>query len=41
MLLENMHEDCNQVTKKPYVESKDSNNRSDAVVAKEYWEGFL
>ena len=41
MLLENLHEDCNKVSKKPYVESKDSNNRPDDVVALEYWQGFL
>jgi len=37
MLLENMHEDCNQITKKPYVEQKDSNYRLDREVASEYW----
>ena len=41
MLLENLHEDCNQVSKKPYVEQKDSNGRADHIVAKEYWDGFL
>lgn len=41
MLLENMHEDCNQITKKPYVEQKDSNYRLDREVASEYWSGFL
>ena len=40
-LLENMHEDCNQVSKKPYIEQKDSNGRLDQVVAKEFWDGFL
>lgn len=40
-LLENMHEDCNQVSKKPYVEQRDSNGRADKIVAKEFWDGFL
>ena len=40
VLLETMHEDLNSVTKKPYYEQKDSNNRPDAVVANEYWDGF-
>lgn len=40
-MLENMHEDCNQVSKKPYIEQKDSNGRLDQVVAKEFWDGFL
>jgi ubiquitin carboxyl-terminal hydrolase 4/11/15 len=33
MLLETMHEDCNQVSKKPYIEQKDSNYRPDFEVA--------
>jgi len=37
VLLETMHEDTNAVTKKPYVEMKDSDNRPDAVVAGEFW----
>jgi len=40
VLLETMHEDLNKITKKPYVEMKDSNNRPDAVVAAEFWEGL-
>lgn len=41
MLLETMHEDCNQISKKPYIEQKDSNNRPDAIVAQDSWQGFL
>ena len=41
VLLETMHEDCNSITKKPYVEQKDSNGRSDLEVANEFWAGFL
>lgn len=40
VLLETLHEDVNGITKKPYVEYKDSDNRSDQEVAKEYWDGF-
>jgi len=40
VLLETMHEDVNAVSKKPYVEQKDSNDRDDAVVAAEFWNGF-
>ena len=40
-LLETLHEDLNDITKKPYVEYKDSDNRLDEEVSKEYWEGFL
>ena len=41
VLLETMHEDVNAVTKKPYVEMKDSNGRPDAVVAAEFWDGLM
>jgi ubiquitin C-terminal hydrolase len=41
MLLETMHEDCNQVSKKPYIEQKDSNYRPDFEVAQDSWQGFL
>jgi ubiquitin C-terminal hydrolase len=41
VILETLHEDCNQVSKKPYVEQKDSADRPDEVVAKEFWDGFL
>ena len=40
VLLETMHEDLNSVTKKPYVEMKDSDGRSDAVVAQEFWDAL-
>ncbi len=40
VLLETMHEDTNAVTKKPYVEMKDSNGRPDKVVAGEFWEAL-
>jgi ubiquitin C-terminal hydrolase len=39
-LLETLHEDVNQITKKPYVEYKDGENRSDEVVSSEYWSLF-
>ena len=39
-LLETLHEDLNDVTKKPYIEYKDSNDRPDAEVSGEYWLGF-
>ena len=35
-----MHEDLNAVSKKPYIEQKDSDGRPDEVVSKEYWDGF-
>lgn len=40
-LLDTLHEDLNRVTEKPYVEIKDSNGRSDQLVAMEAYEGFL
>ena len=40
VLLETMHEDCNSVSKKPYIEHKDSAGRSDDVIAAEFWSGF-
>jgi hypothetical protein len=39
--MDTLHEDLNRVKQKPYVEMSDSNGRSDATVAKEYWEGHL
>lgn len=39
-LLENLHEDLNRVTKKPYIEHKDCDGRKDDEVSLEYWEGF-
>lgn len=41
VLLETMHEDVNKVTRKPYVEMKDSNNRPDEEVAAEFWAGLM
>ena len=40
VLLETLHEDVNEVSKKPYVEYQDSNDRTDAEISAEYWEGF-
>ena len=40
-LLETLDEDLNDISKKPYVEHKDSDGRPDKEVAHEYWEGFL
>ena len=40
MLLETMHEDLNAISKKPYVEMKDSAGRPDEVVAAEFWDGL-
>ena len=40
VLLETMHEDCNSVCKKPFVEQKDYDGRSDKVIADEFWDGF-
>jgi ubiquitin carboxyl-terminal hydrolase 6/32 len=34
-LLDGLHEDLNRVQNKPYVELKDSDGRSDEIVAKE------
>ena len=39
-LLETLHEDVNLITKKPYVEYKDSDGRDDEEVSKEYWNLF-
>lgn len=40
-LLDLLHEDLNRVTKKPYVETKDSDNRPDEVVSSEHWKNHL
>ena len=40
-LLETLHEDLNDISKKPYVEHKDSDGRNDKEVSLEYWNGFL
>ena len=39
-LLDLIHEDLNRVREKPYVEMSEDNNRPEAVIAKEYWDGF-
>ena len=39
-ILDLLHEDVNQVKKKPYVEQKEADGRPDDVVAQESWEGF-
>lgn len=40
-LLDALHEDLNRVTKKPYIELKDSNGRPDEIVADEAWQHHL
>ncbi|CAD8077505.1 unnamed protein product [Paramecium sonneborni] len=40
-VLDGIHEDLNRVKKKPYVETKDSDGRTDFVVAKESWLNHL
>jgi len=40
VLLETMHEDLNSVSKKPYIEMKDSDGRTDQVVAAEFWDAL-
>lgn len=40
-LLDGLHEDLNQITKKPYIEEKDANGRPDEIVAKEAWDNHL
>eukprot|EP01087_Luapelamoeba_hula_P023258 TRINITY_DN8513_c0_g1_i1.p1 TRINITY_DN8513_c0_g1~~TRINITY_DN8513_c0_g1_i1.p1 ORF type:complete len:1313 (+),score=298.81 TRINITY_DN8513_c0_g1_i1:395-3940(+) len=40
-LLDGLHEDLNRVVDKPYVESVESNGRSDEIVAAESWEAHL
>ncbi|KAI0214877.1 Ubiquitin carboxyl-terminal hydrolase 32 [Lamellibrachia satsuma] len=40
-LLDGLHEDLNRVHDKPYVELKDSDGRSDQIVAKEAWDNHL
>jgi hypothetical protein len=39
-LLDKLHEDLNRIVQKPAVEDKDSDGRSDAVVAGEHWVNF-
>lgn len=40
-LIDGLHEDLNRITKKPYVEAKDSGGRPDHVVAEEAWANHL
>ncbi|CAD8078254.1 unnamed protein product [Paramecium sonneborni] len=40
-VLDGIHEDLNRVKKKPYVETKDSDGRTNFVVAKESWLNHL
>jgi len=40
-LLEYLHEDVNEVTKKPYIEYSDDHNRPDSEIADEYWQGLM
>lgn len=40
VLLETMHEDVNSISKKPYIEQKDSIERPDSVIAAEFWGNF-
>lgn len=39
-LVDGLHEDLNRVIKKPYVESVDSKNRKDEIVAMESWVAY-
>jgi len=39
-VLDGLHEDLNRVQKKPVVETVESNNRDDHLVAKESWDGY-
>ena len=40
-LLEILHEDVNKISKKPFIEEPDSNNRSDLELSEEFWHGFI
>eukprot|EP01105_Mastigella_eilhardi_P010953 TRINITY_DN252_c0_g1_i1.p1 TRINITY_DN252_c0_g1~~TRINITY_DN252_c0_g1_i1.p1 ORF type:complete len:1046 (+),score=230.04 TRINITY_DN252_c0_g1_i1:252-3140(+) len=40
-LLDGLHEDLNQITKKPYVEAVEARGRPDGVVAEEAWKAHL
>lgn len=40
-VLDGIHEDLNQIKKKPFVEQKDYVNRPDYDVAKEFWDNYL
>lgn len=39
-MLDLVSEDLNRVKSKPYVEMNEDSNRPDAIIAKEYWDGF-
>ena len=39
-LLDLIHEDLNRITKKPYIEMSEDQNRPDSAIAKEFWEAF-
>ena len=39
-LLDGLHEDCNRILKKPYVETVESDGRPDEVVSKEAWHAY-
>ena len=40
-MIDTIHEDLNRVKVKPYIESTDSNGRSDEIVSAEHWDGFI
>ena len=40
-ILDLIHEDLNRVTKKPYIEMNEDQNRPEEEIAKEYWDIFL
>jgi len=39
-LLDGLHEDLNRIRKKPYIETKETDNRPDEDVAKETWQDY-
>ena len=39
-LLDLIHEDLNRITKKPYIEMSEDQNRPDSEIAKEFWDAF-
>ncbi|ESO00675.1 hypothetical protein HELRODRAFT_101065 [Helobdella robusta] len=40
-LLDGLHEDLNRIRKKPYIETKEADNRPDAEVADETWQNYI
>jgi ubiquitin C-terminal hydrolase len=40
-LVDLLHEDCNRVKKKPFIEMSEEEGRPDTVVAKEYWDAYI